>query len=160
MSFFDEAERKRGSDAASTLVSPPAGDVVHVLFVCAENAARSQMAEGLLRARGGSAFVVHSAGTVPNAVHPLAVRAMDEIGIDVRDHTSKPVARFRDEPMDYVITLCETTREVSPSLRAREMVIHQPFENPAASDDGLDAFRRVRDALTRWIDRAFLLQAV
>ena len=132
---------------------------VRVLFVCTENAVRSQMAEGLLRVRGGPSYDVYSAGTDPSGVHPLAVRVMDEIGVDLRGHVSERIGAYRAEPMDYVVTLCGETRDLTPSLRAREMVIHQPFDDPAAAGDPLSAFRRVRDALADWIDRAFALQA-
>lgn len=136
---------------------------VRVLFVCTENAARSQMAEGLLRARGAGAYAVHSAGTDPGRVHPLAVRVMDEVGIDIRAQAVSDVAGYRDEPIDYVVTLCRGTRDLVPSLRAREMVIHHPFDDPAAAHgpeaERLVAFRQVRDALADWIDRAFAGQA-
>jgi arsenate reductase len=118
------------------------------------------MAEALLRARGGDAYVVHSAGSRPTSVHPLAVDVMDELGITLEGHVSESVEAYRDEAFDYVITLCDGTRDVSPSLRANEMVIHRPFDDP----DGYDAseqpaaFRRVRDEIAEWIDRLFLLQ--
>lgn len=146
-----------GASVPSTS-SPDASPPMRVLFVCAENAARSQMAEGLLRARGGSKFAVFSAGTTPNGVHPMAVRAMHELDIDISGHVSKDLRAFREKPMDYVVTLCDTTRELSPSIRAREMVIHHPFDDPAA-DGSLRAFQRVRDALDAWIERTFLFQA-
>lgn len=117
------------------------------------------MAEGLLRAHGGDAFDVSSAGSAPSQVHPMAVRVMDEIGIDLSGHVSESVDAYRADVLDYVITLCDGTRELSPSLRAREMVIHRPFDDPAAaSGDTLeDTFRRVRDEIAAWIDRLFLL---
>jgi len=144
----------------------PTDDPVRVLFVGTENAARSQMAEGLLRAHGEPAYAVHSAGTDPGRVHPLAIRVMDEMGIDIRAHTAADVSDLAarcDEPMDYVVTLCRGTRDLEPSLRAREMVIHQPFDDPDVADgseaDRLSAFRQVRDALADGIDRAFARQA-
>jgi len=132
-----------------------------VLFVCTENAARSQMAEGLLRSHGGADFDVSSAGSVPSQVHPLAIRVMDEIGIDISGHVSEPVDAYRSDVLDYVITLCDGTRELSPTLRAREMVIHRPFDDPAAAPEGMreETFRRVRDEIADWIDRLFLLDS-
>ena len=75
-----------------------------VLFLCTHNSARNQMAEGFLRAQAGDRFDVASAGTEATRVHPLAIRVMDEAGIDLRGHTSKIVDRFLQEPWDYVIT--------------------------------------------------------
>jgi len=138
----------------------PDTDLVRVLFVCSENAARSQMAEGWLRAHGGDRYAVFSAGTTPSAVHPLAVQVMDEVGIDIRGQHSKGLDVYQEDVMDYVVTLCDETRELSPSIRAADLVIHQPFDDPSAVDEAerLDAFRTVRDALATWIERAFLLE--
>jgi arsenate reductase len=89
----------------------------------------------------------------------MAVRVMDEIGIDLSGHVSESVDAYRADVLDYVITLCDGTRELSPSLRAREMVIHRPFDDPAAAPEETleDTFRRVRDEIADWIDRLFLL---
>jgi arsenate reductase len=76
-----------------------------VLFLCTHNSARSQMAEGWLRALAGDRFEVASAGTEVTRVHPLAVTAMDEVGVDLRAHTSKTLDAFVGEPWDYVITV-------------------------------------------------------
>jgi arsenate reductase len=138
----------------------PAPEKARVLFVCAENAARSQMAEGILRAHADDRFKAFSAGPDPGSVHPLAVRVMDEVGIDLSAHCAEPVGAYADTAMDYVVTLCDSTRELSPSIRAKDLVIHQPFDDPAALPDAerLDGFRRVRDELTDWIRRAFALK--
>jgi arsenate reductase len=80
---------------------------------------------------------------------------MAELDIDLDDHRSESVASYRDEAFDYVITLCDGTRDVSPSIRAKEMVIHRPFDDP---DGYPEAFRRVRDEIADWIDQLFLLQ--
>jgi len=129
-----------------------------VLFVCTENAARSQMAEAILRSRGGDAFEVFSAGPNPGRLHPLAVEVMAEVDVDLSGQRVASVDAYRAMGLDYVVTLCRETRELSPSIRAQEMVIHQPFEDPAAAPEAEQrkAFRRVRDALTDWIDRLFV----
>ena len=81
---------------------------MRVLFLCTHNSSRSQMAEGLLRARGGTAYAVFSAGTYPTEVHPLALRVMNELGIDLREHWSKGFDTFADQPpMDLVVTVCD-----------------------------------------------------
>lgn len=92
---------------------------LRVLFVCTHNAARSQMAEGLLRALAGDRYEVYSAGTDPRGVHPLAVRVMQELGIDLSTHCSKSVETYRTIPMDYVVTVCDHAREHCPYVPAR-----------------------------------------
>ena len=130
---------------------------IRVLFVCAENAARSKMAEGILRAWGGDAHVAFSAGSMPGDVHPTARAVMADWGLSLDTHRSESIAAYQGETMDYVVTLCDRTRDVSPSLRATEMVIHQPFDDPAAVPpaDQRAAFEAVRDALAAWIVRVF-----
>lgn len=134
---------------------------VRVLFICTENAARSQMAEGLLRSRGAGAYEVYSAGVEPTEVHPVAEEVMAEIGVSIAEQTADDVAAYRDAELDYIVTLCGGAQDVSPFLRAQEMVIHQPFDDPAAvpASEQPEAFRSVRDALADWIDRTFALQA-
>jgi arsenate reductase len=78
-----------------------------VLVLCTHNSARSQMAEGLLGALAADRLEVASAGTKATRVHPLAIRAMDEVGIDLRGYSSKTVDRFVSEPWDFVITVCD-----------------------------------------------------
>jgi len=87
-----------------------------VLFLCTHNSARSQMAEGFLRSVAGDRFEVASAGTQATRVHPLAIRAMAEVGIDLGRHTSKVVDEFVEQPCDYVITVCDAANEACPSL--------------------------------------------
>ena len=122
-----------------------------VLVLCTHNSARSQMAEGLLRALASDRFDVASAGTEATRVHPLAIRAMDELGIDLRGHSSKTVDRLLAEPWDYVITVCDGASERCPLFPGRTTRLHWSFEDPSAAmgseDERLAVFRRVRDAL-------------
>jgi arsenate reductase (thioredoxin) len=122
-----------------------------VLVVCTHNSARSQMAEGLLGALAPDRFEVASAGTEATRVHPLAIRAMDELGIDLRDHTSKTLDRFVAEPWDYVITVCDDANERCPVFPGRTTRLHWGFDDPSAAtgteEERLAAFRRVRDAI-------------
>lgn len=122
-----------------------------VLVLCTHNSARSQMAEGFLRALGGDRFAVASAGTVVTAVNPLAARVMEEVGVDLRRHTSKTFDRFLGEPWDYVITVCDQAAERCPVFPGRARRIHWSFEDPSAATgsetDRLAVFRRVRDAI-------------
>jgi arsenate reductase len=122
-----------------------------VLVLCTHNSARSQMAEGLLRALASDRFDVASAGTEANRVHPLAIRAMEELGIDLRGHRSKTVDELLTEPWDYVITVCDSANERCPLFPGRTTRLHWSFEDPSAAtgseDERLAVFRRVRDAI-------------
>lgn len=130
-----------------------------VLFVCTHNSARSQMAEGLLRARDGDRYEVFSAGTERTHVRPLAIRAMQEIGIDIRDHSSKTVEDLGDRAFDYVVTVCDSAREACPYVPARKRVIHQAFPDPSAAtgteEERLAVFRAVRDKIAEWLEETF-----
>jgi len=136
---------------------------VRVLFVCTHNSARSQMAEGLLRAMAGDRYEVYSAGTEPRGVHPLAVRVMQELGIDLSGHRSEHVDTYRDVPMDYVVTVCDSAREHCPYVPARRRNLHQSFPDPSAVEGDeaarLEAFRRVRDQIRAWLEETFVRQA-
>jgi len=123
-----------------------------VLFLCMHNSSRSQMAEGLLRARGGADFEVFSAGTEPRAVHPLAVRAMQEIGIDISGHIAKGIGVFvKESPMDLVITVCDEAQEACPFFPNARHQAHWGFPDPSrvvgTEEERLTAFRHVRDLL-------------
>lgn len=123
-----------------------------VLFLCTGNSARSQMAEGLVRHFLGDRWEPYSAGTHPTGyVHPLAIRAMAELGIDISDQRSKSVEELRDQQFDVVITLCDSAARECPAWLGPGRAIHMGFPDPAQADgiteDRLDAFRRVRDAI-------------
>ncbi len=130
-----------------------------VLFVCTHNSSRSQMAEGLLRSRYDDRYEVHSAGTNPEGVNPFAVAVMDEIGIDVSDHTSDPIEGYDDTPLDIVVTVCDDAAENCPYIPARKKNLHRGFEDPSvvkgAEEEKRAAFRRIRDELADWIDETF-----
>lgn len=122
---------------------------MRILTLCVANSARSQMAEGWLRALSTPDVEVLSAGSEPASVRPDAVRAMAEVGIDLRDHRSKRVTG--DERPDVVITLCDD--EVCPIYPAHVERLHWPTEDPAGK--GIEAFRAARDAIRARAD-AFL----
>lgn len=130
-----------------------------ILFVCTYNSARSQMAEGLLRNIYGDYFEVFSAGTNPSEVHPHAIKAMMEIGIDISSQRSKSVEDFMDRDIDYVITLCDGAKEACPFFPGGKKYIHMSFEGPGEAggteDQVLDAFRTVRDEIKDWITETF-----
>ena len=121
------------SPAASVPAELPGGEPqVRILFLCTHNSARSQMAEGLLRSLGGAVVEAFSAGTEPARVHPLAVRAMDDLGIDIRGQYSKLLDRYRNEAFDYIITVCDRARENCPIFPGHPEQIHWSFPDPAA----------------------------
>lgn len=123
-----------------------------VLILCTGNCVRSQMAEGLLRHLGGSAYEVHSAGSHPNGyVSPLAIEAMREIGIDISAHRSKSVLEFASQRFGTVITVCDSAAEGCPVFPGAPQRIHWSIWDPGAAtgshEEKLAAFRRIRDDL-------------
>ena len=133
-----------------------------VLFLCTHNSARSQMAEALLRASAGDRFDTESAGTTETRVHPLAIRVMDEAGIDLRGHRSKTLDRFLGEPWDYVVTVCDSANEACPVFPGAARRLHWSFDDPSQAtgreDERLEVFRRVRDQIAARV-RAWLAEA-
>lgn len=129
-----------------------------VLFLCTGNSARSQMAEGLLRAGAGNHFEVFSAGTEPSFVRPQAIAVMSELGIDISDHRSKSLTEFLNDEFDYVITVCDHANQRCPVFPGRGKRIHWSIDDPviAGSEEAqLAAFRQARDELQDRI-QAFL----
>ncbi len=126
-------------------------EIKKVLFLCTGNSARSQIAEGLLNTLGSRKWKAQSGGIFPSYVHPLAIRAMEEIGIDISNQTSKSMNQFLNEAFDYVITLCEEAAQSCPAFPARGKQLHWPFEDPAAAigtiEERLVVFRKVRDGI-------------
>jgi arsenate reductase (thioredoxin) len=102
-----------------------------VLFLCTHNSARSQMAEGYLRHLAGDRFEVASAGTEARGVHPLAVRAMAEDGIDISGHRSKTLDQFLEATWDYVVTVCDSANETCPLFPRAAMRVHWSFDDPS-----------------------------
>jgi arsenate reductase (thioredoxin) len=122
-----------------------------VLFLCTHNSARSQMAEGLLRDLAGDQFEPFSAGTEATHVRPLAIRAMEEIGVDISGQESKTLDRYFDQPFDYVITVCDDANEACPFFPGAQSRLHWSFEDPSraegSDEERLEVFRRVRDEI-------------
>lgn len=127
-------------------------ETTRVLFLCTHNSARSQIAEALLRHIGGERFEVVSAGTEATRVHPLAIRAMAESGIDISNARSKLLDEFLDRRFDYVVTVCDAANESCPIFPGSPNRIHWSFPDPSAvegsEEERLQAFRTVRDELT------------
>ncbi len=122
-----------------------------VLFLCTHNSARSQMAEGQLRHLAGDRFEAHSSGTEATHVRPLAVRAMEEIGVDISGQESKTLERYLREPFDHVITVCDEANEACPFFPGAGNRLHWSFEDPSraegSEEERLAVFRSVRDRI-------------
>lgn len=122
-----------------------------VLFLCTHNSARSQMAEGFLRAMAGDRFEAQSAGTEKTSVNPLAIRVMAERGIDLRGHASKVYDGLMQERWDYLVTVCDDANERCPFVPGSVKRLHWSFEDPSRArgteEERLHVFRRVRDQI-------------
>jgi len=123
----------------------------HILFLCVANSARSQMAEGIARSLAPRGLMVSSAGSSPASVHPQAIQALKEIGIDISGHRSKGLDTIDAGSVDAVITLC--AEEVCPVFLGEADRVHWGLPDPAAvtgtEEARLNAFRSVRDELHR-----------
>lgn len=133
---------------------------LRILFLCTHNSSRSQMAESLLRARGDASYDVFSAGTEPRVVHPLAIKVMQEIGIDISDHRAKSLEEFRNQPsIDLVVTVCDEAAEACPYFPNARRQVHWGFPDPSrvegSEEERLAAFRHIRDLIATRI-RQFL----
>lgn len=152
------------------LMTSKPGVLKKVLFLCAHNSARSQMAEGLLRAMYGDRYEAYSAGVESTFVDPRAVEVLKEIGIDISSQRSKRSEELQGIMFDLAVTVCDKAKEACPvcgthltppttrTPTANE-VIHKGFEDPAAAsgseEEQLNAFRRVRDEIKDWIAQTF-----
>lgn len=128
----------------------------HVLILCTGNSCRSQMAEGLINHALGNQWTAQSAGTEPSGyVHPLAIAAMAELGIDLSGNASKSIEQFRDQHFDLVITVCDDAFETCPIWLNGGPVTHIGFPDPAqatgSQDEQMAVFRRVRDEIQQRI---------
>ena len=125
-----------------------------ILFLCTGNAARSQMAEGLARANHDDRIDVVSAGSRPAGfVHPNAIRALSEIGIDIHDAQSKSADEFLVEQFDVVVTVCDSAAADCPSWPGAKRIEHWPIEDPTWGDgSGASRFGATRDELAQRIE--------
>ena len=127
--------------------------VKKVLFICTHNSSRSQMAEGLVNHDLAGKVQAFSAGTDPTFVHPLAVAAMGELGIDISGHRSKSLDEFVNEKFDFVITLCDHAAESCPVFFGGTRRMHMGFPDPSGvtgtEEEKLSFFRRLRDQIRK-----------
>jgi arsenate reductase len=131
-----------------------------VLFICTHNSARSQMAEGLVNALFADQLEASSAGTEATRIHPAAIKAMAEIGIDISGHRSKSIDEFMDRTFDLVVTVCDNAANNCPFFPGAKNTVHHAFEDPAAcrgtDEEVLACFRRSRDEIRAWIETDLL----
>lgn len=132
-----------------------------VMFLCTGNAARSQMAEALANAFHGDEVEAVSSGSRPAGwVHPLAIAAMAELGVDIRNATSKSAALFRDQQFDVVVTVCDSAAADCPTWPGAKQIEHWPIIDPSFGDDDEatrpQRFAETRDELRRRIDEGVI----
>lgn len=131
-----------------------------VLVLCTGNSCRSQMAEGFLNHLYGDRIRAFSAGSHPSGtVHPLAVRVMAEVGIDISSGRSKQVREFLDRPFDVIVTVCDTAAENCPVFPGPGERLQHDFFDPARAEGDeaqvMAVFRRVRDEIKAWLEEHF-----
>jgi len=151
-------------------------DKMKILFLCEHNSARSQMAEGLLKHLYGQKYEVFSAGSNPTQVHPLAIKVMAEIGIDISQQYSKSIEEFRNVDIDLAVSVCRSSAKLLCSLCSSPIIGDRPeiigttlpkakryidhgFTDPSETDGTLEqkveAFQRTRDEVKKWISNTF-----
>lgn len=123
-----------------------------ILILCTGNSCRSHLAEGILRQALGESFRIESAGSKPAGyVHPLAIRALAEIGIDISGHRSKHLDEFLQDDIETVITVCGNADQACPMFPGQVNRHHLPFDDPAhatgTEEEQFAVFRRVRDEI-------------
>lgn len=123
-----------------------------VLILCTGNSCRSQMAEVIWREQSDGQWEAVSAGSRPSGyVHPMALKALEEIGLSSDGLTSKSSDPFIDQPFDLVVTVCGNAQSDCPVWPGAQQVLHWPFEDPAdatgGDDEKMDCFRKVRDQI-------------
>jgi len=132
-----------------------------VLFVSTENSARSQMAEGMLRAWAGDRYEAASAGIEPTHVSPEAVAVMAETGVDISGQTVKGIDQFLGQPWNWVITVCESARHTCPVFPGAARTDHWSFDDPTKAggteDERLAVFQRVGDEVAARVRQLVLV---
>jgi arsenate reductase (thioredoxin) len=124
-----------------------------VLFLCTGNSCRSQIAEGFLRHLASEDFEAFSAGTKPSRLNPLAVKVMEEKGVDISGQYSQSIDEFLNESLDYIITVCDHAKETCPVFPGTAERIHWSFRDPAdakgSEEEKMTVFREIRDSIEK-----------
>ena len=120
----------------------------NIIFICTGNACRSQIAHGLLQNLADDRFNVFSAGSHPSRVHPMSIKVMEEIGIDISNHTSDHIDDYLDKGIDIVITVCDNANKLCPIFSGNVERLHWSIDDPFRGWDynknQMDLFRRTR----------------
>ncbi len=126
-----------------------------VLFICTHNSARSQMAEGLTNHFFGNNWAAFSAGTKKTFVKPMAIKALEKMGIDISHHHSKLTTDFKNKTFDMVVTVCDSAKETCPFFPGGKKHIHKSFRDPSdtkgSNEKVLEAFIKSRDEIHNWL---------
>ena len=126
-------------------------DKKNIIFICTGNACRSQIAHGLLENISGNRFNVFSAGSLPSRVHPMSIKIMKEIGIDISHHTSDHIDDYMDKGIDIVITVCDNANKLCPifpgNINRLHWSIDDPFKGWDYNENQINSFRRTRDEI-------------
>ena len=130
-------------------------DKKNIIFICTGNACRSQIAHGLLENISGNRFNVFSAGSLPSRVHPMSIKIMKEIGIDISHHTSDHIDDYMDKGIDIVITVCDNANKLCPifpgNIDRLHWSIDDPFKGWDYNENQINFFRRTRDEINERI---------
>ena len=126
-------------------------DKKNIIFICTGNACRSQIAHGLLQNIANDKFNVFSAGSHPSRVHPMSIKVMEEIGIDISNHTSNQIDDYLDKGMDIVITVCNNANKLCPIFPGFVDRLHwnidDPFRGWDYNENQIDIFRVTREEI-------------
>lgn len=127
-----------------------------VLILCTGNSCRSQMAEALWRSEGEGSWESASAGSNPAGyVHPLAIQAMAEVGVDIAGNKSEHIDQYINEPFDLVVTVCDNAADNCPTFPGSTQTLHWPFDDPShvegSDEERLAAFRETRELIAKRI---------
>ena len=126
-----------------------------VLIICTGNSFRSQMAEGFFKHLASDMFDAYSAGIQPAKINPLAIKVMEEIGIDISRQYSKSIKEFLSRSFDYIITVCDSAKQTCPIFPGEYKKIHWDIEDPAGlqgtQEEILEKIRKIRDNIEKKI---------
>ncbi len=130
-----------------------------ILFVCTHNSARSQMAEGLIKALYPDHYEAFSGGIEPSDINPFIIKAMAELSIDISGQYAKNVSAFADEKFDFVVTVCDQAQASCPFFPGAKTYLHKSFPDPSefqgTEEEILEQVREVRDEIKDWIEKTF-----
>ena len=128
------------------------------IFICKNNSARSQIAEGFLKVFYKDKYEAYSAGVKPTSINSYAIEVMKEIGIDISDQYSKSIKAFQGIKFDYVVTVCDDVKEKCPIYYGKK-IIHKNFKDPSKINDDIEKilyeYKKLRDKIKKFIIETF-----